>query len=140
MPTIPPVLLAGRIVSGRLVASWDALRRALLAWPDGEVVVSVRAARNTRSLQANAYYWGVVLHAISESTGYTPEECHELMKQIHLPKAVTVADGNGVILEDRVIGGSTAALSVGDFAAYVTRVQQWAALNLGLVIPDAEVS
>jgi hypothetical protein len=100
------------------------------------VVVSITRETSQRSDQQNRWYWGCVLALISEHTGYQPEELHDLFKVRFIPKHVALADGNGVVREEGVIGGSTARLDTIDFAAYCERVRQFAAEELGVVIPD----
>lgn len=133
---IEPAVIAGEVRRGELRVSGEAMRRATAHWPDGDVVVVVRPAQRARSLAALAYYWGVVVEHIADHTGHTPDEVHELMKTILLPKHLVVADGNGEIVEDRVVGGSITALSSAEFAAYVDRVREYAAEHLDVVIPD----
>ena len=125
----------GVIRKGKLkipnVARWMETMRQL---PDGPVVLSLRRARATRSLEANAYYWGVVIKAISEHTGYTPDETHQALKMLFLPKHLAYADGNGEVVKDLVIGGSTAQLSRGEFNAYVQSIRAWALQTLDVDI------
>ena len=132
----PQAVLPGKLRGGRVLLPAGALARATEGWRDGDVVVVVRPHANPRSLAANAFLWGVVYRAIADHTGYTPEEIHSLMKTLHLPKHVAIANQHGEVVEDRVIGGSTARLSTSDFRDYITRVSQWAVTTLGLVIPD----
>lgn len=94
--------------------------------------------RATRSLQANAYYWGVVVHELSEHTGYSPDEMHDFLKAKFIPKRLAVVKGNGLICEERVIGGSTAKMNTNEFYEYCASIKQWAAETLDVVIPDPE--
>lgn len=135
-PRPRPTLIAGRVVAGRLEVSLGDVAASVRDWPDGEVVIVVRTVKATRSLIQNAYYWGVCLQLVSDHTGYTPEEVHDLAKQMFLPKALALTDGNGVVVEKRVIGGSTTKLNTGEMSAYVDRFREWAASTLGVVIPD----
>ena len=49
-----------------------------------DVEVVVREIKKTRSSPQNRYYWGVVLKLISEKTGYTREEIHEMLRLLYL--------------------------------------------------------
>ena len=98
----------------------------------------VRAVSVTRSQQANRYWWGVCVRAVSEHTGYTPEEVHDLAKQMFIPKRVAVQNGNGEIRGEFVIGGSTRVLDSQAFTEFVERFKQWAATDLDCYIPDAD--
>lgn len=100
-----------------------------------ELEVTVTRLRATRSPQANRFYWGVVIEALSQHTGYTPEEMHDLCKAQFLPKKLAVCDGNGEVVGEYVLGGSTRQLKTNEFYEYVERVRQWAA-ELDCYIPD----
>lgn len=106
--------------------------------PSWQLEVSVKRLRATRSTAANKFYWGVVLAALSDFTGYTPEELHDVCKAKFLPKALAFADGNGEVVEQYVLGGSTRQLDTQAFAAYVERIRQWAASELDCYIPSSD--
>ena len=103
-----------------------------------QLEISVKRLRATRSQQFNKFYWSVVVHMISEHTGYTPEEVHDLLKMRFIPKRLAVCNGNGVIQDEFVLGGSTREMDTEEFGAYVEEICQWAAESLDLIIPDAD--
>lgn len=105
---------------------------------DWELEVTVKRLRATRSLDQNAYYWGVVVQLLSEHTGYTPDEIHGLLKAKFLPKRLAVCDGNGEIQDELVLGGSTRNLNKLEFGDYMESIRQWAAEMLDVVIPDPD--
>jgi hypothetical protein len=107
------------------------VRAKLLRWNGKRVYVTVDREKKPRSLNANAYLWSAVYGAISEWSGYEPDELHELFKRMFLP-AKDLAMPTGEILS---IPGSTAALDTGAFAVYVSKVKRWAA-EQGLYIPE----
>jgi hypothetical protein len=92
--------------------------------------------RATRSLSQNAWYWGCIIDALSEHTGYTPDEMHDFLKAKFIPKKLAVCDDNGEIKDELVIGGSTTKLDKGGFVEYCESIRRWAALELDVVIPD----
>lgn len=115
-----------------------AFREAVARFPDGSpLVVSVTRLRAQRSLQANAYYWSAVVGTLSEHTGYTPDEVHELLKMKFLPKRLAMCDGNGEVRGEFVIGGSTTRLDNLEFSDYIRAIRIWAAEDLDVTIPDA---
>jgi NinB protein len=127
----------GVIRQGKLKVSngtqWiDAIR----SFPDGPVLVTLKRVTATRSLQSNRYYWSVVVGAISEHTGYTPDETHEALKMLFLPKHLAYADDNGEVVRELVIGGSTTRLTQAEFSDYVARIKEWALTDLNVKIPD----
>lgn len=103
---------------------------------DGSVLVRVERAYATRSVAQSRYYWGVVVELLSDHTGYTPDEIHELLKAKFIPKRLAIQDGNGEIKGEYVIGGTTTKLTTKEFSDYCGAIQRWAAEELGVVIPD----
>lgn len=103
-----------------------------------ELEVTVKRQRATRSQLQNRYYWGVVIALLSEHTGYTPDEVHDCMKMQFIPKRMAVADGNGVIHGEYVLGGSTREMNTIDFGDYMESIREWAAETLDVVIPDPD--
>ena len=78
-----------------------------------------------RSLNENDYYWGVVIEEISDFTGFSPQEVHELLKW----KFLRIVKGK---LESC---RSTTNLSVGEFEDYLSQIRQWASEELNCFIP-----
>lgn len=129
----------GCIRNGRLeIHNRKAFSASLRRLRDGEVLVSVRRTRAARSQHQNRWYWGVIVELISEHTGYTPDEIHELLKAKFIPKRLTFTDGNGEIQGEFVIGGSTARLDKVAFGEYCEAIRTWSEGTLGLVIPDPD--
>jgi len=137
-PRPRPMLIPGRVLAGRLEVSLGDVAASVRDWPDGDVVVVVRTVKAVRSLIQNAYYWGVCLKLVADHTGYTPEEHHDLAKQMFLPKSLAFTDGNGAVVEERVIGGSTTKLSTGEMSEFVEKFREWAASTLGVFIPNPD--
>ena len=84
--------------------------------------------KKVRSLDQNAYYWGVVIELMSDETGFTTEEMHEALKQKFL-----MIEKNGMKFPR-----STSSLTTGEFSEYVEKCKMFAAEWLGIFIPDAE--
>ncbi len=103
---------------------------------DGHYELSVLRLRAARSQQFNRYYWGVVVAALAEHTGYTPDELHEVLKQKFLPHVLALLDGNGEVKGEFVMGGSTRTLKTDEFMAYVEQVRRFASEELDVYIPD----
>lgn len=130
---------SGRMRRGKLqVSLTPTFSRQLKTFKDGPVLVRIERTRASRSQQQNRYWWGVCIHLVSEHTGYSPEEIHELAKQMFLPKTLAVANGNGEIVGEYVLGGSSTKLDVVEFGAFIERFKQWAAETLDVVIPDPD--
>ncbi len=139
MSTVADLVVASASVkAGKLfIANRRDFDRQIAQFKDGwQLEVTIQRRRATRSIQANAYYWGVVLRALSEHTGYTPDEIHDICKAKFLPKRLAIQDGNGEVVGEFVLGGSTRALNTNEFHDYVERIRQWAS-ELDCYIPDA---
>jgi len=134
--TIPVDIVHGKLhISG---SARSAIQEAVLVWSDGPATLTVERESATRSPQANAYYWGVVVKSLADHTGYTPDETHDVLKIKFLPKDVALRTGTGTVIAEFVIGGSTRALSVGEFYDYVERIRQWAFDALEVDIPPGD--
>jgi hypothetical protein len=134
---LPLVTASGYIKAGRLmVRDRKSFDSAVSGLKDGwEVELEVTRLRATRSQQANRYYWGVVIKALADRTGYTSDEIHELMKAKFLPKELAILNGNGDVVDQFVLGGSTRSLDTVEFYEYVERVREWAGTELEIYIP-----
>jgi hypothetical protein len=126
----------GEIINGKLKLRNQDLFASELATMKGPVEVVVQKQRSRRSLNQNAYYWGVVVKILSDELGYAPEEVHELLKQKFNWKDVALTNYLDDVSEEIRIGASTADLSKIDFMAYIDKIQRWAAEFLNVVIPD----
>jgi hypothetical protein len=94
-------------------------------------VVITRPQQHIRSMNQNAFLWGVVYREIADFTGYTTKEIHEYYKDIFLPK---------LKIEYEVLflgNGSISDLSVKMFAEYTEKVMAHAFLELGIIFPEA---
>ena len=132
-----PFVTTGHIVSGVLkVRNLKALKAHVHGWRNGEVIIRISRAMATRSLDQNAWYWSQIVGLIAEHTGYTPDETHEVLKQMFLPKTLAIQDGNGEVINELVIGGTTTSLNRLEFGDYCERIRLWAWESLGVDIPN----
>jgi hypothetical protein len=110
--------------------------------------VSIEQVKSSRSTEANAYYWGVVVSAISERTGYEPEEVHEYICGSHWgwkDKRVPKTPRNPLGVESVPLRttttnehGKRAVLGKMAFWEFVEFARRFAAEKLGLVVPDPD--
>lgn len=135
-----PIVHPGRVTSaGDLIFNAETLAAKLRRVKPCDVSLVLERLGATRSLRANRAWWGVTMKALSEHTGYTPEECHELVKVKFLTQKLLVAhQRTGEVVEEITIGTSTRRLDSQQFTDLMDRVQRWAAEELGIVIPDPD--
>lgn len=93
--------------------------------------VTVEVWKKPRSVQSNAFYWGVVVDAIATDTGHSPAEIHEILKDMYCPVR-TLRLGN---VERQV--RSTTLLSTVEMRDYIEQCIAFAAVELGISIPEA---
>ena len=93
------------------------------------ILVNVSKKKFNRTTEQNRYYWGVVLKMISDESGYTPNEVHELLKGEFL-KTGEIELG-GII---KPTTKSTTKLKTDEFEEYLEKCRRFAAINLSLVI------
>lgn len=124
-------IILGRIKEGKIQIQ-RFFKKELLRW-EGKPI-EVHLVESTRSEQQNRYYWGVVIRLISEHTGFTADEVHEVFKKRFLTYKKKY---QGKIYE---FTKSTTELKVSDMATYLDKVIKYATEHLGIIIPDAEVA
>jgi hypothetical protein len=90
-----------------------------------EVYLTISKKTKQRSLNENAYYWGVVLPLAADFLGYTIDEAHEAFKWQFLR-----------VYSDKKLPSvkSTADLSTVEFEAYLTKIREELS-TMGCFIP-----
>lgn len=144
-------LLLKRVRKGDIARSHDIGRvvHALEELADDQAWrVTIEPAKSKRSNDANAYYWGVVVELMSESTGYEPEEIHEYLcgarwgwKDKRVPKTPRNPQGvESVPVRTTTTDehGKRAVLTIMEFMEFTEFARRFAAKKLGLFIPDPD--
>ena len=90
--------------------------------------VVIRPYKRNRTVEQNDYYWAVLTH-ISQETGYTKDDLHDMMRYKFL--GMQKKEVAGVVIEYLP---STTKLKVGDMADYITQIDQWSA-ERGIALP-----
>jgi hypothetical protein len=105
--------------------------RAFVERFNGKTVsVTWSKPKSTRSLRANAYYFGVVLTTISQETGNDVMDLHEAYKLMFItPTFVKLGD------REIEVRRTTTDLGVAGFAKYVDDIVAHAGRELGISIP-----
>ena len=114
------------------------VRDALKTFAGKRVVVSVDRKYNRRSNSQNRFFHGVVLQVIGDAlieAGYNEARSAEWVKDFVKVNCLT----QDVITEDGQVFKSirkTSELTTSEFNDLIATVQQWAAENLGVYVPD----
>lgn len=90
--------------------------------------------KKQRSNNQNKYYWGCVLPRISEHTGFTIEESHEVMKYRFLKGWKTVKTSKDQMEIEYI--RSTTDLDTKSFEEYMIKVREFASIALQCWIPE----
>lgn len=135
-----PIVTTGTVDEHGLHVRVSPKTRALLkrVKTGTELQITIEKLHATRSLLQNALWWAAVITPIADYTGYTKDETHELLKMILLPRHRVVADKNGEVVGDFVMGGSTTKLNKVEFGELIERAIKWAGETLGLVLEMPE--
>ena len=111
----------------------DSYNLYLKSLPDGKYEYTLRKPKkdaSQRSIQQNRYLFGVVYKLISEETGYTDYEVHEIFKTLFLKKYLRIGKKEIRITE------STTKLNTKEFESYCESIRMWCSSNLGFSIPE----
>jgi len=128
----------GRVTdSGLYIIHRKAFDQDVQVWNGKDVTVTVERKKRSRSVEQNAYYWGVVVPMAQSGlndTGYRADKLttHTLLKTLFLKQEI-VNEQTGEILN---AVGSTSKLSTVQFMEFIADVQRWAAEFLSIEIPD----
>ena len=108
--------------------AWLKLNWRAMAAAGKPLVVELKPEKTRRSLDQNARYWALVAQVAEQASvdgkQFSAEAWHELLKR-ELLGLVDLPGG-------QTMGRSTAALSVAEFAEFMTRVEAWATQSLGV--------
>jgi len=125
------------VKDGRLRIVWARHFKEDVARLEGKrLTITIEQRRKKRSIEQNAYYWGVVVSMIQEGlreVGYymTKDEAHELVKFKFLRRKIQNKQGETIETL-----GSTTNMTTVQFEEYILAVKDWALEYLGVSIPD----
>jgi len=120
------------VEGGKLRPSFqqDLALSGFLAKRDGKaVVVQLSKPVTRRATSQNSLYWGVHVKTLAEHTGYAPEELHEILKGMFLPRHFKTVGKIEVEVQK-----STRELTAEEFSKYLEQIEAWAADELGVSI------
>lgn len=110
-----------------------------------QVDITVSKHRNSKSRDQLAWYWGAILPALAERTGYTPEEMHAwcAYKFLNPPerKTLEIVDQHGEIVEYadvQVVPDRVKLLTTSQMADYCEDIRLFAADRLQVFIEDPD--
>ena len=118
------------------VADTGALAKWQIDNAGKEVVVTIKIKRQKRSNPQNAYYWGVVIPAVTNGINYLgnsfeEDETHEFLKARFNSKEIEIIPDHFIDVPQ-----STTKMDTFAFMEYIAKIQQFAAQMLNIYIPD----
>lgn len=106
-------------------------RGMLQQFSDSPLVITLERKKKDRSREQLGYLWGVIYPLISQHTGHTPEDLHDIFKSKYLRSKKVWRGG------DVVVVGTTTDLSTNEMAEFITNVIIEAG-ELSIEIPPAD--
>lgn len=94
--------------------------------------IEITSVKKIRSIQQSRLYW-LQINVLSKESGYTPNELHEILGELFLPKVEIKHKQTTVI---RPI--STTQLTTAQFTDYLFHIQVFASEEFGVVLPVPE--
>ena len=97
---------------------------------ESDYQVEVKKQRNTRSVNANKYYWKCIVQPLANELGYLTDEMHETLKVKFNSEfeMITVNEMTTGIQKVK----STTQMDTKAFDTYMERIRVWAAIDLGI--------
>jgi hypothetical protein len=93
--------------------------------PGTSYTIEILKSKQKRSLNQNAYYWGVIVDIFARETGYTKEESHQ-----ELAKQFLSYEAHG-----KTFVRSTTTLNTSEFERYTEKCRIFMEDNLGVRPP-----
>ena len=123
----------GAVKNGKLILNNDRRFNDNLNIFEGEEVeIRIKVRTNNRTNEQNSLYWKWI-NIMSEETGFTKEEMHELIKYKFLKR--TSINNNGI---EEVKLKSTTTLTVKEFTKLMENILYWSNNTLNINLPTYE--
>ena len=141
---IDKIEINSHVEGGKLTVNRNPIKKAIRHFEGKDVVFTIAKRKKRRSTAQNSYYWGVPIEIIRLEflrlgSPKTDQQVHRMLgmaaavEMPHIMLKETVIESTGVIVPEVK---STTELTTSEFMDYIAFIQQWAAENMELDIPD----
>ena len=128
----PIPILKGKVINGNINPDDPDVFGIWIAQFEGkEIEITVQQRRDIRSIQQNKYLWGIVYEAVADTTGFEPEEVHDIFKRKFLSYSKPYKGKSYRFTK------STTELNSLQFSEYIEKIKMFSAKELSCYIPDA---
>lgn len=134
--------MKARIENGKIVHPLSTLWRWTLGRFEGkEVNIQIDPWSNSRTVQQNRYYFGVVCQFVADGiydlTGerYSKDAVHEWLRKRFLHESEIIDISTGEVVK---VPSSTKRLTVEEFASYLNDINSFSLEHFGSSLPPAE--
>lgn len=109
----------------------DSFKSLIVSLDGKEVELTLGKKKDSRTLAQNSYLW-VINTLISNETGMETDEVHTYLKERFAPKRKITVKGT-----ETIIPKGTSQFTKEEFSDYIERIKRFAAIEMGIVIPDS---
>lgn len=134
------MIFKGKVEAGKLkINQREYMAEQIKKFEGKEVVVEIKEMKAQRSLNQNAYYWGVVIKMLMDEFGMNTKAERDSLHQILVQKFIEEDQVEVSILgkDYKTAKQRTSSdLNTKEFEQYLADVRQWANAEFGIFIPE----
>lgn len=124
-------IFLGRVEKQKLQLQDHDEFKALIVSLDGkDIELTLRKKKENRTLNQNDLLWAINT-LIANELGWEKDDLHEFFKEKFSPKKKITVKG-----VETIIPKGTSQFTKDEFSEYIERIKRFAAIELGIVIPD----
>jgi len=124
-------IFRGRIENQRLkLLDPDSFKSLIISLDGKEIELTLGKKKENRTLNQNDLMWAINT-LVANELGWEKDDLHEFFKEKFSPKKKITVKG-----VETIIPKGTSHFTKEEFSEYIERIKRFAAIELGIVIPD----